>query len=268
MQRRKKRKLEYKNIMIVGIVLIAIVLIGIFLMRGKSASKNSNTNQQTQANSAQRINQTNQTNAKPADFPNVQTSDWDLILVNRDHVKSELNPQLTAIDNIQVDSRIADNVRQFLAAAQEIHPAEHLISGYRSYATQEQLYNSYIENEMVGGAGAVNSTGQAISKEQAIKNVQTYSQPPGSSEHMTGLAIDMSDVNSLNMSPPAIAEKVAQIAPQYGFVLRFTDWGAASTGVDHEDWHFRYVGVDNAKYMTEHKLTLEEYLNLVAKYNK
>ena len=55
-----------------------------------------------------------------------------MALVNRDHITPEMNPDLTQIDNITVDSRIADDARNFLAAAQAIDASEHLISGYRA----------------------------------------------------------------------------------------------------------------------------------------
>ena len=184
-----------------------------------------------------------------------KSTDWELVLVNRDHPKEEMSPDVVQIDNIWVDSRIADATEQFLAAAQAINPAEHLISGYRSVAYQTTLYEQYVDQEIAADP--------SLDREAAEKKVQTYSQPPTKSEHQTGLAIDLSDVDSLNES--TTAEQVAAIAPEYGFVLRFPEGGAASTGVDYEDWHFRYVGVANAKYMTEHHLTLEDYLELLDK---
>ncbi len=113
----------------------------------------------------------------------------------------------------------------------------------------------------MNGQGTVNSSGKPISEEEAIKNVQTYSQPPRSSEHQTGLAIDMSNIDSLNESQ--YAKQIAEIAAKYGFVLRFPEGKKAETGIGYEDWHFRYVGLENAKYMTKHNLTLEEYLKLL-----
>ena len=62
-------------------------------------------------------------------------------------------------------------------------------------------------------------------------------------------------------------EKVKAIAPEYGFVLRFPKGKSESTGVDYEDWHFRYVGKESAKYMTDNNLSLEEYIALL-KENK
>lgn len=137
--------------------------------------------------------------AKKKDLPDAKQSDWDLVLVSRKSPKDEMNPTLATVNGIQVDQRIASAVQQFLAAAQQISPAEHLISGYRSVSYQEGLYQSYVQAEM-NGQGTVNSSGNPISEEEAIKNVQTYSQPPRSSEHQTGLAIDMSNIDSLNES--------------------------------------------------------------------
>lgn len=206
------------------------------------------------------IQSTSQSQISPQDLPSARSSDWELVLVNRTSTKPELNPSLASVGSIQVDQRIANQVTEFLAAAQKISPAEHLISGYRSVAYQSELYEGYIQDEMAGH-GTVNVDGKPISRQEAIKNVQTYSQPPGSSEHQTGLAIDMSDIDSLNASQ--VAPQIAAIAPNYGFILRFPAGKQAETGVDYEDWHFRYVGIENAKYMTEHKLTLEEYLKLL-----
>ena len=70
-------------------------------------------------------------------------------------------------------------------------------------------------------------------------------------------------VDSLNEADPDTVAKVKELAPKYGFVLRFPDGKTSSTGVGYEDWHFRYVGKESAEYMTEHNLSLEEYLALL-----
>ena len=105
-----------------------------------------------------------------------------LILVNRDNQQEEKTPDLTQIGEVQVDSRIAENTRQFLAAAQAIAPEETLISGYRSRAEQEELYNEKVAGEVAKG----------LSNEEAVSIVLKQVQLPGASEHQTGLAIDMS----------------------------------------------------------------------------
>ena len=57
---------------------------------------------------------------------------------------------------------------------------------------------------------------------------------------------------------PAITQKIQHITPQYGFVLRFPDGKQDVTGIEYEDWHYRYVGPEIAQYMTAQGWTLEE----------
>ncbi|HEP1509026.1 TPA: D-alanyl-D-alanine carboxypeptidase family protein [Streptococcus pyogenes] len=185
-------------------------------------------------------------------LPKVSVEDWELVLVNRDHITKEMSPELVDINGISVDKRIEQATSDFLAAAQAIDPQEHLISGYRSVAYQAELYQSYIKKEMANDP--------TLTQEAAEALVQTYLQSPGASEHHTGLAIDMSTVDTLNASDPSVSKAVQKIAPDYGFVLRFPEGKKTSTGVDYEDWHYRYVGKASARYMAQHNLTLEEYI--------
>ncbi|MFS1664352.1 M15 family metallopeptidase [Streptococcus sp. zg-JUN1979] len=235
---------------LLGLAVVLVFIWGLFSL-WTSRQKNTNKTQASEATSQTSHSSSRQTSA----LPNVSTDDWELVLVNRDHVTAEMNPEVVEVSGILVDARIAENVAAFLAAAQTIDASEHLISGYRSVAYQEALFNSYLAQEM-----AANPT---LSEAEAKELVQTYSQPAGASEHQTGLAIDMSTVDLLNQSDPSVAKQVQALAPEYGFVLRFPKGKSDSTGVDYEDWHYRYVGKVSAKYMTEHQLTLEEYVALL-----
>ena len=46
---------------------------------------------------------------------------------------------------------------------------------------------------------------------------------------------------------------------KYGFVYRFLKSKEDITGIRHEAWHFRYVGVKAAKIMDKEELSFEEY---------
>lgn len=254
----KKRSLP---ILILGLLVIVIFIVGIFVfVQGDKLSLTGNAQKSSTDSSSLVSSESSTSSTASATVPDVSSSDWELVLVNRDNITAEMNPDLTQIDNIYVDSRIADNVRNFLAAAQAIDSSEHLISGYRSVAYQEELFNSYVSQEKAADP--------SLTQEAAEDLVKTYSQPVGASEHQTGLAIDMSTVNSLNESDAEVVAQVAAIAPEYGFVLRFPEGKSDSTGVDYEDWHFRYVGVESAKYMTENNLILEEYVALLKENNR
>lgn len=98
------------------------------------------------------------------DLPNVSIDDWELVLVNRDHPKEEMNPELVDINGISVDKRIADATAEFLAAAQAVNAQEHLISGYRSVAYQAELYQSYVSQEMANDPSLTQELRKLLSK--------------------------------------------------------------------------------------------------------
>ncbi len=97
-----------------------------------------------------------------------------------------------------------------------------------------------------------------------------YVAPPGSSEHHSGLCLDIGLVKDqqlisnnedlLNDTYLSILEQ--QVIPRlatFGFILRYPKNKEAVTGYAYEPWHYRYVGVATAKVMVENNLTLEEY---------
>lgn len=181
-------------------------------------------------------------------FPTVSSSDWNLLLVNRGHLTEMTPDSLVQIEDIQVDSRIAEMTNQFLRAVREIEPAQMLISGYRSQDEQTELYDEAVLSYEVTG----------YSHDEAENLVQKQIQIPGASEHQTGLAIDISTPAG---QTEELAARIAELAPQYGFILRYPEGKSDVTGVDFENWHYRYVGVENAQYMQKHNLVLEEYLD-------
>ena len=92
-----------------------------------------------------------------------------MVLVNRDNKLAELNPQLVDVEEIKVDSRIAEQTKQFLAAARAIAPEESLISGYRSVEEQTEIYNERVAQ--------LEATG--LPHEEAERQAQTQVQVPG-----------------------------------------------------------------------------------------
>ncbi len=120
-------------------------------------------------------------------------------------------------------------------------------SSYRSYWLQDDLYTRYS-----------NRDGQAAA--------DTYSARPGHSEHQTGLAIDLNQVDdSFAGTPEAIW--VAENAHHFGFIVRYPKGKEHITGYQYEPWHIRYLGIDTATKVYESGKTLEEYLNIDSKYS-
>lgn len=116
------------------------------------------------------------------------------------------------------------------------------MSTYRTYSYQKGLYDNYVKN---------------YSKEKA----DTYSARPGFSEHQTGLAVDVDNVKDYfeNFEKTQEFTWMQENAYKYGFILRYPKGKENITGYTYESWHYRYVGVDIATYITKNGLTLEEY---------
>lgn len=197
-----------------------------------------------------------------SDLPKgVKSSDWKLKLVNKQHMlKQEIGFTQATIDGKVVDARIQKAVTDFMAGAQQAGYATTLVSGYRSIADQTNVYNTSVAQYEAQGK----------SHAEAVRLTQLVIQTPGASEHHTGLAIDLAGDDALAKYPAleagmdqfASQQWLMQHAPDYGFVLRYMNTATSrkETGIDYESWHFRYVGVASAKYMTAKNLTLEAYV--------
>ena len=135
-----------------------------------------------------------------------------------------------------------------VAAAKKDGISLWIISGYRSYDTQEAIYNRY-----------VNDNGQA--------EADTYSARPGHSEHQTGLAFDINEI-SYSFGETAAGKWVAENAAQYGFIIRYPQSKQHITGYIYEPWHLRYLGTELAMDVYESGLCLEEYLNIDSAYRE
>lgn len=117
-----------------------------------------------------------------------------------------------------------------------------LLSGYRSYETQKRLYNNYVA-----------TYGQA--------EADTFSAKPGTSEHQTGLAMDVGWIDDSYGDTPS-GKWLAANCYKYGFIIRYPKDKESITGYKYEPWHIRYLGTDIAKDVYESGLCLEEYLGV------
>lgn len=179
------------------------------------------------------------------------------VLVNKKYAfpegyepKDLVYPNVPFIFNEKIEKRMmreeaAKYLEKMFNAAnqQNIHLAG--VSAYRSSQTQTTLFNNYVERD-------------------GIEKAKTYSAVPGTSEHQSGLAIDVSGSDGSCAADDCFAntEEAAWLednAHNYGYIIRFPKDKDNITGYQYEPWHIRYVGVNLATELYNEGLTLEEY---------
>ncbi len=119
-------------------------------------------------------------------------------------------------------------------------------SSYRTIAEQQELLNNKVKE---------------YGYDEAIQIVAI----PGTSEHHTGLAIDISDSTYTKLNrqqgETAVSKWLNEHCWEYGFIVRYPDDTTDITGIIYESWHYRYVGLELAQELKENGLCLEEYLD-------
>lgn len=183
--------------------------------------------------------------------------DWNLILTNPwNPVPDDFSVELETVeDGYSVDSRIVSDVCEMLedARAEGLDPM--ICSAYRTQEKQERLYSAKVDKYLA----------QGYSEDTAEEKAATWVAVPGTSEHQTGLALDIVARNHtrLDKSQQDTAEQqwLMENSYKYGFILRYPIEKTDLTGISFEPWHYRYVGKEAAKEIYDSGVCLEEYLD-------
>ena len=209
-----------------------------------------------------------------------------LILVDAAHPLSKdyVPKDLTVCANYRRDGRDPQTMRLFAAKAMDAlfleaeadgmlyknkvegHESQvlSLTTAYRSYSYQEYLFNSYVKRDQ--------EEHPDWTHEQVVKEVSTYSCPPGTSEHQSGLCTDMHNwptagrYMAKDFAASPAGKWLQENCYKFGFILRFPEDKTEITGITYESWHFRYVGRFHATRMHELNMCLEEYLDYLSGY--
>lgn len=182
-----------------------------------------------------------------ADKPDIDINSWEYVLANPWNSIEDYYPDVVPIEDIEVDYRIYDAMEAFVSDCRDAGNTVYLSSGYRSYDLQKYLFEKKCE-------------------EYDEETAATIVARPGTSEHQTGLAADITEeyyeYKSAILEDTAMYQWMEAHCQDYGFIVRFPDGKEDITGIIYEPWHFRYVGVEAATYIMEHNLTLEEFVAL------
>ncbi|MGI5986884.1 MAG: M15 family metallopeptidase [Dysosmobacter sp.] len=250
-----------------AVLLAAAVLSGLLLGSGVLAVEESSP---AELEAAQEVPvQTDETAVQqpaPAEEPSLEkdvvtleeTADLDAmpLLVNLwNPLPEQYTVKLEKLDNgLQIAAEARPALEKMLSDCEAAGMDVTVCSAYRTESTQNRLYQNKIARLRAAG----------YSREEALAEAGRWVAPPGTSEHQTGLAVDI-----MATDYPVLDQKQAQTEEQqwlmehcweYGFILRYPTDKSSVTGIGYEPWHYRYVGQETAASIYERGLCLEEYI--------
>ena len=192
-----------------------------------------------------------------SDYEDQMSLGGTLFLINREYmITADYIPDDLGMPDVRRNSSSVMMRREaaealealFNAAKEEQGYTLTAVSGYRSYQTQQNIYNRRVKN-----AG----------KAKADQFVAL----PGSSEHQLGLAMDVGRRTNTKLkasfgnSPEG--KWLAENCYRFGFILRYKQEWVETTGYAYEPWHIRYVGREHALRIQELDIPFEEYIALL-----
>ena len=199
----------------------------------KSSAEQSTVQEGTAGSKSQEASQKKAEVVNKGDHYSIQGKYDEIVVANKHYPMSkDYNPG-------ENPTAKAELLKLIAAMQQAGFPISDNYSGFRSYETQTQLYQNYVDKD--GKAEA-----------------DRYSARPGYSEHQTGLAFDLIGTNGDLVTEEKAAQWLLDHAADYGFVVRYLKGKEKETGYMAEEWHLRYVGKE-AKEIAASGLSLEEY---------
>ncbi len=247
-----KRKFRRGITIITTVILLLIILIFRLIYKVQN-KKDENINiENEEQNTVQAISNQEITNNNEIYNEDLINS-WELKLVNASNsVSKDYVPELEEYDDgMKFDKRAMPYLKDLMDDIQTKGKITKIwiASSYRSYEKQEQLFNDKVKQYKEKGK----------SQEEAERLAQTIVQRPEMSEHNLALAVDLNTVTN-EFEDTAAFEWLSKNAQNYGFILRYPKDKQEITGITYESWHWRYVGIKNAKIMKEKDMCLEEYI--------
>lgn len=139
----------------------------------------------------------------------------------------------------------AEALEQLFAQAEQDGIQLFAVSGFRAYNTQRAIFERNVN-------------------EHGEEHARRFSAYPGTSEHQTGLAMDVSSASVGYRLVQSFGETeegrwLAENAHLFGFIIRYPEGKEHLTGYAYEPWHLRYVGEWIARDIYEQEVTLEQY---------
>lgn len=262
-----------------AVILAAVILLIVFAVKavisGGEKDNNSSEVSSVQSDSVSDVSdvsdasevssEQSSTPSYPATGPNGLDANYTkLLLVNGENPLPEdydYEGNLTTIPDKyingslkQIDKDVWPYMQAMIEAAWADGVKLYVWSPYRSYSTQNMLFKKQVDRQIAKGVPA----------DKAEDEAATVVARPGTSEHHTGLAADFNMADD-KFETTEMYRWMQEHAADYGFVMRYSGEKQEITGVIHESWHYRFVGINAAKEMNRLNMCLEEYVEYLNK---
>ena len=217
-------------------------------------------------------------------WPDIDITLRQYSMVNADNLlASAFEPDLAIDENGKLVPIYGTKYQYFDAAAkpyldkmlqdmEKLGFTPYIASSYRTYSYQSQLYNTkafgiFMEmgytNSDYDKYGTEEGTEVYNAYQLAAEKAKKYTAAPGASEHQLGLAVDIWDkerdrLGSYSYMNGEFRTWLEEHSWEYGFIQRYPSKKCLRTGWD-EPWHYRYVGVEVAKFIKENDICYEEF---------
>ena len=251
--------MENKAVKIIVSVVLAIVIAGvvIFALSDRNGDRVTDPDSSVSENASnEATGNTSEPTSEPSTEPVTKREFKDVeMLVNYAHsIPDSWVVDLVDLRNDeQVDRHAYDSLQKMMddCRAQGYNPL--ICSSFRTNETQTRLFNNKVQQYIDQGYS------ESAAKEEAAKWVAV----PGTSEHQTGLALDIVSVENQNLNNSQLDSPCQQWLMahcyDYGFILRYPEDKVDITRIDFEPWHYRYVGIDAAQEIKAKGICLEEF---------
>ncbi|MBE6896332.1 MAG: D-alanyl-D-alanine carboxypeptidase family protein [Ruminococcaceae bacterium] len=194
-----------------------------------------------------------------------------MLLVNKSNPIPEDFNQTSLMDTesnpaVKLEAVTAIKIQEFIDAARQAGYTCKVISGYKTYADQEALYNQMFQSEINAGYTA----------EEAESRVGLTVAKPGYSEFETGYTVCIAETSSMTkdeMINSDLYKFISENIYKYGFILRYPEGKKDITGYEFDPFCYRYVGdvgvadgilsMSHAQYIYEKSISFEEYIDYV-----
>lgn len=174
-----------------------------------------------------------------------------LFLINEVSPNPTYEPKLAQMENVQVDARITDALRQLTSAAKEEDLVLIFTDGYVSYEEQEQRFEAKVQELLEEGS---------LTTVMAKADARALAPRAGESDFQTGLCLRLA-ADSETFAQSKTYTWLKTNMGRYGFVFRYPEGKQDYTNMIADPTVLRYVGGKNAAAMQQLSMCLEEYVS-------